>query len=389
MTVNIPSGGNSSWTLGVYKNGSAVSGISDTYTFSAINEATASGAGHVELISYQSALYPTTVISNKPILMGGTNYPVSTSFTQWNAYFETGSCSSFGGGSGNWYSVIGTNDYGPFQCVENTAYNQWTFSNFVYRIDDFDTPTGNQTYNFSVNSSTITAEKNDNLSIRFINNSNSTPNFTASFDNIGSLYISSLSLSTGYASTDCPYFNSSSMAISSSITGSNDVIIFDNGLSSFYGNNYNFIPNPLTGSANILYSTYGDVDYPFTIKSQDILIVYLSDGTYVESRISEVIGGGSSALRIKLDAPLSPLLRSDLTVGSGAYKSFLILSRIEDETSAYLIFPKRGGKTSYGFIIPNNISPDILTNIDTITREVKQKLINEQSAIDNFSGGDF
>ena len=390
MTVNIPSGGDSSWTLGVYKNGSAVSGVSDTYVFSAINEATASEPGHVQLISYQSALNPTTVISNKPILMGGTNYPVSTSFTQWNAYFETGSCSNFGGGSGNWYSVLGTNSFGTSSCEPiNPAYNQWDFTNFVYRIDDFDTPTGNQTYNFNVNSSTITADKNDNLSIRFINNSNSTSNFTASFDNIGSLYISSLSVSTGYASTDCPYFNSSSMAISSSITGSNDVIIFDNGLSSFYGNSYNFVPNPLTGSANFLYSTYGDVDYPFVIKPQDILIVYLSDGTYVESRISNVTGGGSSALRIKLDAPLSPLLRSDLTVGSGAYKSFLILSRIEDETSAYLTFPKREGKTSYGFIIPNDISSDILANIDTITREVKQKLINEQSAIDNLSGGDF
>ena len=389
MTVNIPSGGDSSWTLGVYKNGSAVSGVSDTYTFSAINEATSSGTGHIELYSYQSALYPTTVISNKPILIGGTNYPVSTSFTQWNAYFYTGSCSNFGGGSSNWYSVIGTNDYGPFPCVENTDYNQWTFSNFVYRIDDFDTPTGNQTYNFSVNSSTITAEKNDNLSIRFINNSNSTPNFTASFDNIGSLYISSLSLSTGYASTDCPYFNSSSMAISASITGSNDVIIFDNGLSSFYGDSYTFVPNPLTGSANTLYSTYGDVDYSFIIKPQDILIVYLSDGTYVESRISEVTGGGSSALRIKLDAPLSPILRSDLIVGSGAYKSFLILSRIEDETSAHLTFKKREGKTSYGFLIPNDISPDVLSNIDIITKEVKQKLINEQSAIDNISGGTF
>ena len=65
------------------------------------------------------------------------------------------------------------------------------------------------------------------------------------------------------------------MAISASITGSNDVIIFDSGLSSFYGDSYTFVPNPLTGSANTLYSTYGDVDYSFIIKPQDILIVYL------------------------------------------------------------------------------------------------------------------
>jgi hypothetical protein len=394
MTINMPEGGTSTWSLGVYKNGSGTPLISDQQSISVLNGATASYS-HTTLYSYASALSPTTVTSNKPIqLPGQPPKPAGTTFYEWNTFFLTGSgfpSCDFGGGSSNWYSLYNYTGViiTPIDCGFTSVQNRFEFDWDMYRIDDFETPAGSQTATFSLNSSNISVDKNDKLNIRFKRESSTTGNITASFDNIGSLYISSLSVSTGYASTDCPYFNSASMAISASITGSDDVIIFDDALSSFYGDGYTFIPNPLTGSANTLYSTYGDVDYQFTIKPQDILIVYLSDGTYIESRILEVSGGGTNALRIKLDSPLSTLLRSDLTVGSGAYRSFLILTRREDETSAYLTFKKREGKTSYGFIIPNDISPEVLANIDTITREVKQKLINEQSAIDNLSGGDF
>jgi hypothetical protein len=199
----------------------------------------------------------------------------------------------------------------PVDCPFASVTTRFEFDWEMYRIDDFDTPAGSQTVTFPLDSSTISVDKNDKLNIRFKKDSSTTNNITASFDNIGSLYISSLSVSTGYAFTECPYFNSASMAVSASITGSDDVIVFDDALSSFYGSGYNFVPNPLTGSLNILYNTYGDVDYPFVIKPQDMLIIYLSDGTYVESRILEVTGGGTNALRIKLDSPLSTLLRNN------------------------------------------------------------------------------
>jgi hypothetical protein len=51
---------------------------------------------------------------------------------------------------------------------------------------------------------------------------------------------------------------------------------------------------------------------------------------------------------------------------------------VEDETSTYLTFRKREGSTSYGLLIPQNLAPDILDNIDTITKEVKQKLLADQ-----------
>jgi cold shock CspA family protein len=56
----------------------------------------------------------------------------------------------------------------------------------------------------------------------------------------------------------------------------------------------------------------------------------------------------------------------------------LILTRIDDETNAHAVFKKRDGKTSYGFVIPENLAPDVLANIDTITRQVKQKLLADQ-----------
>jgi cold shock CspA family protein len=84
---------------------------------------------------------------------------------------------------------------------------------------------------------------------------------------------------------------------------------------------------------------------------------------------------------------LSNILKAELA--NQTYKRFLILSRKVDETNVILSFTKREGKTSYGFLIPENLSPDVLANIDTITREVKQKLLSDQSIISDINGGTF
>jgi cold shock CspA family protein len=128
------------------------------------------------------------------------------------------------------------------------------------------------------------------------------------------------------------------------------------------------------------------VDYAFKPKPYDILILYLSDGSTLEYTILgiDVVGG---KLILNLDAQLSELAKSNLTGNS--YRRFLLLSRIKDETNVILNFIKRDGKTSYGFLIADNISSDVLDNIDTITREVKQKLLNDQSVINDINGGTF
>ena len=60
------------------------------------------------------------------------------------------------------------------------------------------------------------------------------------------------------------------------------------------------------------------------------------------------------------------------------------------QQNVQLTFNKKPGQTSYGFLIPENLSPDVLNNIDTITSQVKQKLVNDQgNIIGDLTGGGF
>lgn len=233
-----------------------------------------------------------------------------------------------------------------------------------------------ETKTFNINQPAISLTEGDKLTFKLVLKGTTTSNFTASLTE-GSLVVNSLAASTGYSSATCPYFNSASISASYA-TGQNNVITFNTAISNFHDQNYIFVPNPLTGSESSLYQTYGDVDYKFITKPYDIIISYLSDNTYVESRITSVSKSGS-LLQLTLDTPLSNLYRDNLI--SGSFQRFLILSRLEDETSAYLTFRKREGSTSYGFTIPQNISADVLANIDTITKEVKLKLLSDQSSV--------
>jgi hypothetical protein len=231
-----------------------------------------------------------------------------------------------------------------------------------------------QTKTFSIDQSPVTLEQGDKLYFKLKLKATSEPNnFTASLSR-GSLNVSSLAPSIGYVTTNCPYFSSSSISASVA-SGVNNVITFSPGISNFHDNGYIFTPNPLTGSQNSLYPTYGDVDYKFAIRPFDIVLAYLSDSTYVESRVLK-IATSASLLQITLDQNMSNLYISNIQ--SGSYKRFLVLSRREDETNVILSFIKRDGKTSYGLLIPENISPDVLANIDAITNQSKQKLINDQ-----------
>jgi hypothetical protein len=203
----------------------------------------------------------------------------------------------------------------------------------------------------------------------------------------GDLEIQSLSATSGYNQANSSYIDSASMADVNNV----DEIVLSTNLTGFHGGGFLFIPNPPTPlTENTLYGTsiadYGDVDYPFVVNPFDLVLVYLSDGTYVEAQIISIYTS-SSKLHLKLSIQISALLRSDLI--NGTFKRFLILSKRQDETNTILEFIKRDGKTSYGFLIPEDISQKVLNNIDVITKEVKQKLLGEQSVVSDLNGGTF
>jgi hypothetical protein len=230
------------------------------------------------------------------------------------------------------------------------------------------------------NSNYVSLTNGNRLSfqLRLLNISNN--NYTASLNN-GNLSIGSLALSTGYSVIDCPFIEA---ATTSTIT-------FTPSLSSFYNRNYLFVPNPLSGSQNSLYAgntNYGDVDYIFDPKENDIVILHLSDNSIVEYTISKVsVNPTTGKLSLSFNGELSSTAISNLT--NGTYRKFLLLSRQKDETNVILNFIKREGKSSNGFLIPENISQTVLNNIDVITKEVKQKILGDQPIINDIQGGSF
>ena len=144
----------------------------------------------------------------------------------------------------------------------------------------------------------------------------------------------------------------------------------------------------MSGSTSALYDDYGDVDYTFDPKPNDILVVHLTDNSVVEYVVTTVsLSDTTGKLTLNLNSPLSTAAKTSLTTST--YGKFLLLSRRPDETNVILNFIKRDGKTSYGFLIPETISSAVLANIDTITKEVKQKLLNDQPIINDVHGGTF
>ena len=235
-----------------------------------------------------------------------------------------------------------------------------------------------QTDILSINTN-INLEPGEKLVFKLQNTSNTTNNFTASLAP-GNLVVQTVASLTGYATTILPFLSGSG------VIGTNQVVL-SSGVTEFYGGTYTYLPNPGGGTESSLYASgvdYGDVDNTFIINPFDIFLLYLSNNTYIEAKILNV-SISSGYLTLTLDTELTANAIDDLA--NETYRRLLILSRKPDETNVILNFAKKDGKTSYGFLIPSDLEKDMLVNIDTITREVKQKLINDQTIIDNISSG--
>ena len=174
------------------------------------------------------------------------------------------------------------------------------------------------------------------------------------------------------ASTINPFSTSS---LGQFISGSNGVDTFtlNQSLSSFV--DYQYLST--TSSAD-LHMVYGNANYTFSPKVGDVMLVYYNNNQYQEFNISRVVPG------TKINLTVTPNLVTNLASGSytsNTVSKLLLLSKLPDETNVNLIFNKEGGQTSYGFLVPDNLSPDILKNIDTITKQVKQKILSTNQGI--------
>jgi hypothetical protein len=109
-----------------------------------------------------------------------------------------------------------------------------------------------------------------------------------------------------------------------------------------------------------------------------VIVLYWA-GQSSEFKIIRSFNSGSNKC-ITLDRNLPDSLRikinDNLDTTTAGVDKFAILRKVPDETNIILTFNRTTGPTSAGFVIPSNIHPDVLNNIDIITKEVKQKLID-------------
>jgi hypothetical protein len=212
----------------------------------------------------------------------------------------------------------------------------------------------------------------------------STPNYTASISSGGVFFNQ---LSTNQVGS-YPYAENTTTPFISGSTGVN-TIAFSSELSSL--KDYQFVPS---GSGipyndqNSLWNKYGDIDYTFSPSVGDIMFIYYGGaGNFFESNITAVTSSnGRLLLSLSPDLPSGLRLTSYVSTPTPTVDKFLLLKKVNDETNVVLTFHKPDNSTSLGLLIPENINPKVLDNIDVITKEIKQKLIDQGSLS---SGGSF
>jgi hypothetical protein len=352
--------------------------------------------------------------SKRTMILSGVSYPAGWPFYVYTAAqirrlystFDRNTCTlsnQISTTTGNFYlpSSPGTSQGSQINllrrnCIGGSGGFTYEIGAVIYIIDDFDVTSGPQTKDISLSTvlSNSTFAANDKIQISLQQTSNTlSPNPTN--------YTSSISPSNSRLTITAqaniqgnyPYsLNSTSDTTYRWFADPDDILyptvdsktlVLHPNLSQFYSSDYQFIPTFNSGSTTFtasLYNSYGDIDYPFQLQTFDLFTAYDQSGSYFESRIIDISRNKNNYISIKLNDVIPGTIKDYLSVqipNAVPYK-FLFLKRVPDETNTYLSFQKRPGGTSYGFLIPNTLAPDVIKNIDTITSQVKQKLLADQ-----------
>jgi hypothetical protein len=238
----------------------------------------------------------------------------------------------------------------------NTVFSTWYFGASPYKLSAGDVITASLQFNF-------TSSNNVTLSL-----------------SPGNFQISSLSNAVG----NYPYTTAaiSNFDVTASISSSYNTLVFNKEIYNFYKPNYVFRPQGSGSYSSSLYNNFiNEVnDLPFQLGQGDIFYSVTSTGLISETLVQSVIvDNDNGKVFVYLVSPFNPQLFTDIEAGVGKSKLELVfLRQVPDETNINLRFPKRPGLTSYGFLLPGDLAPDIIKNIDTITSQVKTKLLADQ-----------
>lgn len=377
-----------SFSWGAYLNGLTPIGNIQTASFTSVNQPAGSSTGSIQLFGADLSGYGTTSVIGETgpvqgpfnildnaanILYSNVGSPstnlttltVSTAFGP--VYVPSGSMppelSSVG--------IVGYSD-NPANAtiflllpVGSTSFGQTLISGSQLLID-YTTPAVNLTPGGKV----VFQTKLDSAS---------TSNFTASFVTGGaynSLTYSPVAVGQGnypFANGTVPQPFIYSIADTSAQTST---ITLSTSLSQFLY--YQFVPYFVSASvvySSSLYTRYGDINYPFDPQYGDKIVLYDVNGVYQDV---DVISASISQSRLSIEVT-PQVLDNWLGINPEGLGPFLLLKRYEDEQNVIVTFNKVPGATSYGFLVPETISPEVEENINTLQAAVQSQILNSQS----------
>ena len=162
------------------------------------------------------------------------------------------------------------------------------------------------------------------------------------------------------------------------VAGGNNILTLTGSIASLYSNDIDAPEALFLATGSNLYNRYGDVTEPFTLESGDKILFNLKNRpAFYEYDVVSSFQRNTN----RVDITVIPQLPSNLFSGSAAdgnLNTIIFLKKKEDETSIFVNYVTPPGKTSYGFAIPKDVNPNVLENIDTITKEIQsKKLIND------------
>lgn len=243
------------------------------------------------------------------------------------------------------------------------------------------------TLNISFVTDQVSYNSNDKVTFELLQvMTASNANFTASVSSTSTLSVAQSSLQGNY-----PYASTASGQFIQSLgtSASYGVITLTGSLGTFYGS-YQQVPYFVSGSpSNItpptadwiysssLYANYGDVNTVFAPQQNDKIILRDKNNVTQDLNVySSSLSGSQNSIQIFT----VPYPQGSWVTDPTLIQNFLLLRRYDDEQNVIMTFNKPPGATSYGFILPNTISPQVVNNINTLQANVQAQLLSTQAS---------
>jgi hypothetical protein len=199
----------------------------------------------------------------------------------------------------------------------------------------------------------------------------SSANYTASLVPGGTLTVGTIALGAGgyaFATTSSGYFIQDLENLDSNYA----TITLSSNLAQ-YGVGYQFVPYFVSASvtySSSLYSKYGDINTPFQPQYGDKVVLIDNGGAAQDLDVYSFSGNTITVVGDILNNWVdNPTL----------VKTFLLLRKYNDEQNVILTYNKPNGATSYGFLLPNTVSPEVINNINTLQANVQAQLLSTQA----------